>query len=138
MESREKKWVPLEGNPTIFTEYAQKLGYPVHLLSFTDVFALDDEIWEAMIPQPVAAVILLYEIKPQHRDLVDAEASSKEPAPAFFIKQKISNACGTIALLHALTNTVENVGGFTEGSFLENFYFSTLEATPDARAEFLN
>ena len=42
-------------------------------------------------------------------------------ADLVFVKQTIGNACGTIALLHACCNTVDQVGGVREESFLESF-----------------
>ena len=63
MEKREKEWLPLEGNPKVFTEYAERIGFPTVMYKFHDVFGLDDDIWSAMVPSPVLAVILLYQIK---------------------------------------------------------------------------
>ena len=109
------------------------------MFKFHDVFSLDDDIWSAMVPQPVIAVILLYQIKKEHKDLFaqqeQPEVTKESP---FFIKQKISNACGTIALLHALFNTKEQAGGYQAESFLEEFMFLHEKSTPDERAEALN
>ncbi len=52
-----------------------------------------------------------------------------------FVKQTIGNACGTIALLHACCNTVEQAGGVREESFLENFL--QIPQTPYERAQYL-
>ena len=56
----------------------------------------------------------------------------------FFVKQKIHNACGTIALLHALCNNIDIFGGFRQDSFLELFYSLNQKSTPDERADYLN
>ena len=45
MEKKEKVWIPLEGNPRIFTEYAERLGYPTIMFKFHDVFSLDKDVW---------------------------------------------------------------------------------------------
>ena len=50
MESRVKEWIPLEGNPKIFSEYAEKLGWPSELYKIHDVYGLDDDIWDALVP----------------------------------------------------------------------------------------
>ena len=58
-------------------------------------------------------MILLYQIKKEHRDLIENDIKKhelKSDSP-FFIKQTISNACGTIALLHALFNNTTAIGG---------------------------
>ncbi len=65
MERKEKVWVPLEGNPQIFTEFAQKIGYPTIMFQFHDVFDLSADSWACFIPQPVLAVIFLYNKKPE-------------------------------------------------------------------------
>ena len=104
------------------------------MYGFHDVYALDPEVWLTAIPQPVAAVVLLYQIKKQHNDMIKGqleqqqkEATLKEGGPTsaenkpMFVKQTIGNACGTIALLHAVCNNVDKVGGVKEDSFLEKF-----------------
>jgi hypothetical protein len=36
-----KKWVPLESNPDVLTDFAQKLGLDTSQYSFCDVYGLD-------------------------------------------------------------------------------------------------
>jgi ubiquitin carboxyl-terminal hydrolase L3 len=60
MESKSKMWLPLEANPQVFTDFAEKLGFPTIMYGFHDVYALDPEVWLTAIPSPVAAVVLLY------------------------------------------------------------------------------
>jgi len=67
-------------------------------------------------------VILLYQIKKQHSDLIAKDQMELTVDSPFFVKQKIHNACGTIALLHALCNNIDIFGGFRQDSFLELFY----------------
>ncbi|CDW88421.1 carboxyl-terminal proteinase [Stylonychia lemnae] len=137
MEKRVKEWIPLEGNPQVFTDYAEKLGWPAELYKIHDVYGLDDDLWDAMVPQPVLAVILLYQIKKEHRDLIENDISKHklQTDSPFFIKQTIKNACGTIALLHALLNNTTAIGGvFREESFLEEFYFLNDKTSPEERA----
>jgi hypothetical protein len=50
MERREKVWIPLEGNPQVFTEFAEKIGYPTVLYKFHDVFDLSSEGFSVYIP----------------------------------------------------------------------------------------
>ena len=63
-----RKWIPLESNAEVFTKYAHELGFP-EMFSFVDVFSLDPEMW-AYIPQPVLSLILLYEIKDEHKEVI--------------------------------------------------------------------
>ena len=79
------------------------------------------------IAKPVIALIFLYEIKEEHREVIkikeeqdDVEGLLKTENP-FFIPQKVSNACGTIALLHAVTNTMDRVGGAKLDSWFARF-----------------
>jgi hypothetical protein len=49
-KSGEKKWVPIESNPEVFTNYAEALGYPTYAFSFHDVYALDEEQFTVFLP----------------------------------------------------------------------------------------
>jgi ubiquitin carboxyl-terminal hydrolase L3 len=66
---------------------------------------------------------------------IPREEASRQP---FFVRQTIGNACGTVALLHALCNNQDKVdGGFAKDSFLDSFYQKFLNSTPMERADFL-
>lgn len=106
-------------------------------------------MWE-FIPKPVIALIFLYEIKDMHKEVIkltegvqDDNTELLNSENPFFIPQKISNACGTIALLHAICNTAATVGGARPGSFLEKLLLTgaapkfSLEASV-ARADYVN
>jgi len=79
---------------------------------FGDIYGLDDELL-AMVPQPVKAVILLFPLKGDFKEKRDARYAQKlqevgqghvDPT-VIWIKQTIGNACGTMAMLHALANS---------------------------------
>ena len=57
------------------------------------------------------------------------------------MRQTIGNACGTVALLHALCNNEDKIegsrSGFVEDSFLDNFVNRFRNSTPQERADFL-
>ena len=63
-------WLPLESNPAVFTDFAMKLGYPTIMFGFHDVYSIEAEVWLTSIPQPVIAVILLYQIKADQKDII--------------------------------------------------------------------
>lgn len=95
-----------------------------------------------MVPQPVLAVMLLFPVS----DEVDAAARQEDAElkeqgqhvsdKVFYMKQTIHNACGTIAILHAVEN---NLGALqcAPGSFFELFASATANMTPEQRGEFL-
>ena len=61
--------------------------------------------------------------------------------PPFFIKQTIGNACGTVALLHALCNNTESGDNqetrVERGSFIDKYVSNFRNGTPMERADFL-
>jgi len=79
---------------------------------FGDIYGLDDELLD-MIPQPVRAVILLFPLTEdfkQKRDAlyaqeIEAVGEGHVDPTIIWIKQTIGNACGTMAMLHALANS---------------------------------
>ena len=100
-----------------------------------DVFGLEPELL-TMLPQPVLGLMLLFPITSQHREHCQAHPpSSPLPPSLYYMKQTVSNACGTVALLHLLAN------GRSSGrlllppsSPLEAFLSSTSALSPQERA----
>lgn len=39
-----KKWIPLESNPEVMTEFASRIGLDTAKYSFHDIYGLDDEV----------------------------------------------------------------------------------------------
>ena len=144
IERRQKIWIPLESNPRLYTEYAEKLGFRTELYRFYDIFSTDPEIWQNYIPTPIISVVLLYQVNknkdmlyPDNVYYLPREDVSQQP---FFIRQTIGNACGTVALLHALCNNedkIEGGRGFVKDSFLDNFVNKFRNSDPQDRADFL-
>ncbi|KAI8816418.1 uncharacterized protein EV422DRAFT_545935 [Fimicolochytrium jonesii] len=132
-------WIPLESNPQVMNTYTNKLGV-TSKWAFTDVWGLDEELLQ-FIPRPVLAVVLLFPITEKYEDhRRSEEAQIKERGQTvsknvYFIRQTIGNACGTIGLLHALANNVEN---FELGDGpLKRILDETLPKSPDDRAKVL-
>jgi ubiquitin carboxyl-terminal hydrolase L3 len=106
---KQQRWFALESNPTLINDYIQKLGFDSSSYQFLDVFSTEDWALE-MIPQPVAAVIMLYPLTPtqtKHEDNPENILQPHSNNNVWFIKQRIGNACGTISLLHSLLNAPE-------------------------------
>jgi ubiquitin carboxyl-terminal hydrolase L3 len=121
-DKTKQKWFPLESNPSLMNDYVQKLGFNTSLYSFCDVFSTEDWALE-MIPQPVAAVLMLYPLteKQTSMDYDGDKLALNVMDKVWFTKQRIGNACGTIGLLHALLNAPEGLRSFAPGSWMESF-----------------
>ena len=137
------RWLPLESNPELFTNFGRKLGLPAEW-GWTDILGLDSELLD-MVPQPVAAVILLFPCTNsiyEHRKCIGAGASLPDQPPStFFLKQvaEFGNACGTIACVHALANSQHHFarGRLSDGSPLVGFLEETAAGTPEQRGRAL-
>ena len=113
------KWIPLESNPTVWNEYAMQLGM-TNDYEFVDVWSLDSACID-FLNNPVC-FILLFPSKPKIEDRT-------EPFTGYFIKQTVDNACGTIALVHSLSELPLSVN-----SPLSNYISRTSNMTPKERA----
>ncbi len=164
---REKKWKPLESNPEVMNKYLERLGVRTENcpLEFCDVYGLDNELL-SMVPQPVAAVLLVYPIneaaeeynaevmeatlKLGKKDEETGEVTATPGSAAFFTAQTISNACGTIAILHAIGNNknffyppqssdaeADDKEILVPDGFAAKFFEATKNMTPDQRAKYL-
>lgn len=102
-----KHFIPLESDPSIFTDLMHKLGVSTSY-AFLDVWSLEDTI---DIPRPVLALLLILPSCPEYeKSLVthkDCDASNKE---VIWMKQTINNACGLYGILHAVCNTPGIIG----------------------------
>jgi ubiquitin carboxyl-terminal hydrolase L3 len=95
----------------------------------------------AMVPQPVKAVLMLFPIteateaaKAEEESRLSSTDQGLSPS-VWFTKQTISNACGTIGVLHAYANVPEIQPA--SSSFLERFLAATRTMSPVDRARFL-
>ncbi|PFH45443.1 hypothetical protein AMATHDRAFT_71689 [Amanita thiersii Skay4041] len=136
----DSRWIPLESNPEVFNGWAEKAGLVTSQMCFHEVYGFDDELLE-MIPQPVKAVILLFPLDEATRRKHEAEDDEieKKGQPLLddtlmWIKQRIGNACGTMALIHALANSDVTI---VPNSALAQFIESCKGKTPLERAEAL-
>lgn len=112
----EKRFLPLESNPEVFTRLIKTLG--VQSLEFVDVYSLDEPDLLAMVPRPVLALILVFPTTNdsylttdsywRHRAQGDADreaySGSGEDEDVVWYRQTIRNACGLYAILHAVSN----------------------------------
>ena len=55
------------------------------------------------------------------------------PASLYYMKQTISNACGTVAMLHSVANNLDSIP--LESGILKDFLDSTKDSSPEERAK---
>lgn len=120
-EQLKYRWKPLESNPDVFNDYIHKLGVS-SAIGVTECYGLTPDLM-AFVPQPVLAVILTYPYD-DAKEAARSDALKELDAPAapgvYYMKQLVGNACGTIALIHALANAVPDadLGTGTIGDFI--------------------
>jgi ubiquitin carboxyl-terminal hydrolase L3 len=132
-----KQWLPLEANPEALTAYAASLGIPEGY-KFYDVLGTEDWALD-MIPPGVVSFLLLYplsEASELERTTTVCDATSPG---TYFMKQNIGNACGTIAILHALLNMklASDPSLFHPSSYISRMYSTTKDMSGIERGVWL-
>ncbi|KAL7748990.1 ubiquitinyl hydrolase 1 [Sorochytrium milnesiophthora] len=133
-------WVALESNPEVMNQFIHSLGVS-RAWEFCDIYGLDEELL-SMVP-PSCAVILLFPITEKYEEFRRQEEATLQSAgqsvspSAWFIRQTIGNACGTIAVLHALANNSDRLHIDPE-SALARLLAQTRSMTPTERAAWLS
>lgn len=132
-------WFPLESNPDVMNKFLQKLGVS-EKWNIVDVYGLESEAL-AWVPKPVLSVILLFPCSDSYYSYSSQECNEiKEKgqivAPeVFFLKQVVSNACGTIALIHSVANNIDKIE-LNDGKFKE-LLDTSKGLSPEERGELL-
>ncbi|XP_053680835.1 ubiquitin carboxyl-terminal hydrolase [Anopheles nili] len=133
-------WLPLESNPEVLSNYLVKLGVSP-LWNIVDIYGMDDEVLD-MVPKPAKSLIFLYPCSKAYEDLRAKEDEElkdqniEHPKSLFFTRQYVHNACGTIALIHAVLNNPDIE--IEEGSVLKNYFNEVKDLSPKERGELLN
>lgn len=124
-------WSPLESDPNCLNKFLKKLGQ--QKLNFVDVLGFEEEAL-AFTPQPVYALLLIYPLGGQQKNVTKDEENVVNDENVWFIKQTIPNSCGTIALLHILGNLSKKFP-LDENSVADLFFKKVHGMNPDERAE---
>uniref|UniRef100_G1P058 Ubiquitin carboxyl-terminal hydrolase n=1 Tax=Myotis lucifugus TaxID=59463 RepID=G1P058_MYOLU len=108
---------------------------------FVDVYGMDPELL-SMVPRPVCAVLLLFPItekyevfRTEEEEKIKSQGQDVKSS-VYFMKQTISNACGTIGLIHAIANNKDKMH-FESGSTLKKFLEESVSMSPEERARYL-
>jgi len=135
------RWLPLESNPEVINKYVGNLGIKMEEYEFIDIYGLDDELLQ-MVPKPVLAVLLLFPISKEYRkyaqelqDSIQEKGQTVSPN-LYYTKQTVQNACGTVALIHALANNRFTLN-IEEGKEFANYLKETENLPPEERATYL-
>lgn len=132
---KKQRWVPLESNPEVLNKYVHNLGVS-NDWDFVDVYGLDPELL-MMVPRPVIAVMLLYPITDQSENPDNKIGDQKDTADGvYYMKQTVGNACGTVAVIHALANNRDNIK-FEDNKHFNKFLEETLGKEPAEIAKLL-
>ncbi|KAG1748094.1 hypothetical protein EDB19DRAFT_1630487 [Suillus lakei] len=105
------RWIPLESNPDVFNNWATTAGLVASQAQFEDIYGLDPELL-GMVSAGVKAVTLLFPCsgtiatkRKEEDEKIAAQGQPPIDPTIFWMKQTITNACGTMGLLHALINS---------------------------------
>ena len=129
---KNESWVGLESNPAVMTQYAQKLGVSDRW-SFSDCWGLDSEALKH-VPAPCVGCIFLYpfsQVEARKRAL-GARRGCEVPG-VWHMKQLVGNACGAVAIMHTVMNTLDRVGA--GAGFLSEFGATTKAASAHERGK---
>lgn len=132
-------WLPLESNPDVLNKYLEKLGVSP-LWNIVDIYSMDDDAL-AFVPSPLKSLIFLFpcsDVYEEFRSKEDAELKAKNiqhPKELFYLRQYVHNACGTIALVHAVLNNPDIE--LTEGSVMKKYLDATRDLSPEERGKVL-
>nr|CAD7406823.1 unnamed protein product [Timema cristinae] len=131
-------WIPLESNPDVMNKFLHNLGVPAKW-QLVDVYGLDADIL-AVVPRPVLAVLLLFPWSVKFTDFnaTKEDGTEKDQTVSdkvYFLKQVISNACGTIALIHSVANNTDKIQ--LGDGHLKQFIDDTVQMNPEERGEYL-
>jgi ubiquitin carboxyl-terminal hydrolase L3 len=138
IEKKKPRWIPLESNPQMLSQFARKIGASKDF-GFSDCYGLDDDML-AWVPKPVLGFIFLFpsramkEAKKSNDDGDDVQHSND--SNVYFMEQRVGLACGSIATIHTLLNNADNVT-FEKDSFIARFQADTKDMTPSQRGDYL-
>ncbi|KAJ7726926.1 hypothetical protein B0H16DRAFT_1331927 [Mycena metata] len=148
--SKRIHFIPLESDPSIFTDLIRNLG--VHSLEFEDVLSLDSAdlvpTGSLALAGPVHALILIFPTTETYEaELKAAKSRARSEGtqytgygadePVIWFDQTIHNACGLYAILHAISNAAAARTYIAPDSLFGRFLESCTDLDPEKRARAL-
>jgi ubiquitin carboxyl-terminal hydrolase L3 len=129
---------PLSNDPESLSQFAETIGVDPASFQFAEIYSFDEELL-ALIPQPVYSTIFLFPVGPDTGplDLRHSDPVAVDGAVPWFTLQTVSNACGTIAVIHSVLNNLSRLV-IKADSWLSRFIAANgPDTTPAERAEHL-
>jgi ubiquitin carboxyl-terminal hydrolase L5 len=120
-------WTDIESDPAVFSSLLDAFGVPG--LTIRELYSADEAV-----PYPIHGLLLLFKYDKELLKKLSAQPRPSPPAglpPPWFAAQTISNACGTLALLHVLLNSPGPLSSL--GPTLGPFRDFTLALSPHDR-----
>ena len=137
-EEFEFKWPALESDPEIFNKYFHEVGLP-EFLGFQEVMTMDPNEIESLYGGfPCFGVIAT--IRRPKGKYYNEQNLIEEKDVNYFMKQtgQLDNACGLIAGLHLLGNSITVQDLSTGESILSKFFSKAADLNPLQKADLLN
>lgn len=115
---------PIECSPEVFSKLLRDLGGPE--LTFTEIYDFDSVT--SYVPSPCIAMVFVY---PSNNPALSERTEQPGLADGglCFAKQVIHNTCGTLALIHAVFNSVHP--NLFHGPLKEAYEVVTAQSTPE-------
>lgn len=138
--SRTIKWSALESCPATMNKFLDNLGVPKEW-RISDIPSFNDELLY-LVPRPLLAVLLLFPFSKEDDKYCkdqDDHANNKCEKPnldLYFMRQTISNACGTVALIHAIANNFDKLSkSMVPEALIKRFIDATQSMSPNEKAQ---
>eukprot|EP01067_Filipodium_phascolosomae_P001869 Filipodium_phascolosomae@DN2184_c0_g1_i1.p1 len=129
MPAQADSWVPLEGTPSIFTDFVTKLaGKKVG--KFVDIWSMDEDSLSQL--PALKALVFVMPLSEAQKKFESKDAEYK--GQCWYTKQMVPNACGTVAAMHALANLDIEM---SPDSIFGKFFEKCKNKTPSERAKLL-
>jgi len=131
--------LPLESNPDVLNKFLQKLGVS-EKWNIVDVYGLDTESL-GWVPRPVVSLIFLFPYNDQYTKYSQEQCDAiKEKGQVvlpdlYYLKQMVSNTCGTVALIHSVANNADKIP-IADGPF-KKLLDESRDLSPVERGELL-
>jgi len=135
MAAEQPKWKTLESNPDVINQFMHSLGVP-SVWKFGDCFGLDTDALQ-FVPRPCIAMMFLFPTNSvgENKENSDVIQKDKPSDSIYFVKQLVDNACGTIAVVHAVANNLSKIS--LEDKALKKFIEQTKNKSPFERGQML-